>query len=105
MSAALTIRNLNEKKAEASPIPHDFLPKPCFRLVVVGCSHSGKSNMLKNLLTLPEYGYKEYYGENIFIFSKTLDLDDTWKKIDEARAEDAPIHEVARRCGAADNAV
>ena len=80
MSAALTIRNLNEKKAEASPIPHDFLPKPCFRLVVVGCSHSGKSNMLKNLLTLPEYGYKEYYGAGIrsttakiIFFSKTLD--------------------------------
>ena len=81
MSSQLKIRNLNEKKADASPIPHDFLPKPCFRLVVVGCSHSGKSNMLKNLLTLREYGYKDYYGENIFIFSKTLELDDTWKSM------------------------
>jgi len=81
MSVALTIKNLNEKKSEASPLPHDFLPKPCFRLVVVGCSHSGKSNMLKNLLTLPEYGYRDYYGENIFIFSKTLDLDETWKSM------------------------
>ena len=34
--------------------------------------------MLKNMLTLPEYGYKALFGENIFIFSKTLGLDDTW---------------------------
>ena len=37
--------------------------------------------MLKNMLTLPEYGYKALFGENIFIFSKTLGLDDTWSSM------------------------
>ena len=34
MSSQLKIRNLNEKKADASPIPHDFMPQPPFRMVV-----------------------------------------------------------------------
>ncbi len=33
------------------------------------------------MLTLPEYGYKAHFGEDIFIFSKTLGLDDTWSSM------------------------
>ena len=78
MSKALAIKNLSGREEGPRLIPHGHLPQPPFRLIVCGASHSGKSNMLKNMLTLPEYGYKALFGENIFIFSKTLGLDDTW---------------------------
>ena len=81
MSSQLKIRNLNEKRSDASPIPHDFMPQPPFRMVVCGASHSGKSNMILNMLTVPEYGYKQHFGEDIFVFSRTLGLDDTWKSL------------------------
>ena len=81
MSSSLKIRNLNEKRSDASPIPHDFMPQPPFRMVVCGASHSGKSNMILNMLTVPEYGYKQHFGEDIFVFSRTLGLDDTWKSL------------------------
>ena len=81
MSSQLKIRNLNEKRSDASPIPHDFMPQPPFRMVVCGASHSGKSNAIKNMLVVPEYGYKQHFGEDIFVFSRTLGLDDTWKSL------------------------
>ena len=81
MSSSLTIRNLNTARAEALPVPHAFMPQPPFRLIVCGASHSGKSNMIKNMITLDEYGYKAYFGDDIFVFSKTLGLDDTWKSL------------------------
>jgi hypothetical protein len=37
--------------------------------------------MIKNMITLDEYGYKAYFGDDIFVFSKTLGLDDTWKSL------------------------
>ena len=55
MSSSLKIRNLNEKRSDASPIPHEFMPQPPFRMIVCGASHSGKSNMIKNMITVPEY--------------------------------------------------
>ena len=82
MSKALAIKNLGSSKHDGpSLIPHQFMPQPPFRLICRGPSHSGKSSMLKNMLTLPEYGYKALFGENIFIFSKTLGLDDTWSSM------------------------
>jgi hypothetical protein len=81
MSSCLAIKNLNEKRSEPSSITHEHLPQPPFRLIVCGASHSGKSNMIKNMITLPEYGYSSYFGEDIFVFSKTLGLDDTWKSL------------------------
>ena len=81
MSSSLKIRNLNEKRSDASPIPHDFMPQPPYRMVVCGASHSGKSNMILNMLTVPEYGYKQHFGEDVFVFSRTLGLDDTWKSL------------------------
>ena len=81
MSSQLKIRNLNEKRSDASPIPHDFMPQPPFRMVVCGASHSGKSNMILNMITVGEYGYKAHFGEDVFVFSRTLGLDDTWKSL------------------------
>ena len=78
MSDLLKIKNLNEKKSEPSVIPHEHLPAPPFRMCVCGASHSGKSNLIKNMITLPEYGYKAHFGQDIFVFSKTLGLDDTY---------------------------
>ena len=77
MSAKLALKNWahrNMKHDGPSLISHSHLPQPPFRLICCGPSHSGKSNVLKNMLTLPEYGYKALFGENIFIFSKTLGL-------------------------------
>ena len=81
MSSSLKIRNLNEKRADSSPISHEFMPQPPFRMIVCGASHSGKSNMIKNMITVPEYGYKAHFGEDVFVFSRTLGLDDTWKSL------------------------
>ena len=33
------------------------------------------------MITVPEYGYKQYFGEDVFVFSRTLGLDDTWKSL------------------------
>ena len=81
MSSALAIRNLNTSRSVPNAIPHDFMMQPPFRLIVCGASHSGKSNMVKNLVTLDAYGYRQHFGENVFVFSKTLGLDDTWKSL------------------------
>ena len=81
MSSSLTIKNLNPHKGGSSPIRYEFMPQPPFRLIVCGASHSGKSNMIKNMITIKEYGYSSYFGENIFIFSKTLGLDETWRSL------------------------
>ena len=81
MSSSLTIKNLNPYKGESSPISYEFMPQPPFRLIVCGASHSGKSNMIKNMITIKEYGYSSYFGENIFVFSKTLGLDETWRSL------------------------
>ena len=76
------MKNLGSSKHDGpNLIPHSHLTQPPFRLTCCGPSHSGKSYMLKNMLTLPEYGYKALFGENIFIFSKTLGLDDTWSSM------------------------
>ena len=81
MSSSLTIKNLNEKTAGSSPISYEFMPQPPFRLIVCGPSHSGKSNMLLNMITVDEYGYKQHFGEDIFVFSKTLGMDNTWRSL------------------------
>jgi GTPase SAR1 family protein len=78
----LAILNLNQTKTSKSPlIKYDHLPQPPFRLVCVGSSNSGKSNMIKNLLTRDEFGYNKFFGENVVVFSKTLGLDSTWSSL------------------------
>ena len=75
----LSIVNLNDNKTSKSTlIKYDHLPQPPFRMVVIGSSNSGKSNMIRNLLTREEFGYNKHFGSNIIIFSRTLGLDSTW---------------------------
>jgi len=80
MSDKLEIRNLgNESKREI--VGEAYMPQPPFRLCLIGSSHSGKSNLIKNLITRPEFGYPQHFGKNIFIISKTLLLDDTYSDL------------------------
>jgi len=52
-------------------------------MLVVAPSNGGKSNMLKNLLLRPEFGYRDYFTDsktgalNYFVFSRTLGADHT----------------------------
>ena len=80
MSDKLEIQNLG-KEVEKIVIGEEHLPQPPFRMCLVGSSHSGKSNVIKNMVTRPEFGYAQHFGKNIFIISKTLMLDDTYSDL------------------------
>jgi hypothetical protein len=82
MAESLKISSVTTSSAEEqSPIPHDFLPKPPFRFIVCGASFSGKSNMIKYMLTNDNFGYRQYFGEIIIVFSKTLGMDEIWTSL------------------------
>ena len=82
MSTELKIHDLGTKK-EAHPLKHSFLPSLPMRMLVVAPSNGGKSNMLKNMLIRPEFGYRDYFTDtktgalNYFVFSRTLGADHT----------------------------
>ena len=82
MSTELKIHDLGTKK-EAHPLKHSFLPSLPMRMLVVAPSNGGKSNMLKNMLLRPEFGYRDYFTDtktgalNYFVFSRTLGVDHT----------------------------
>ena len=82
MSSELKIQNMGSKK-EAHPLKYSFLPSLPMRMLVVAPSNGGKSNMLKNLLLRPEFGYRDYFTDsktgalNYFVFSRTLGADHT----------------------------
>lgn len=54
--------------------PYPTLPDPPFRLCVYAPSNSGKSVMLSNLISSPEFPYRDIFGPNIFIVSPTFKL-------------------------------
>jgi len=83
MSTELSIVNLHKKNESKHPLPHSFLPNPekCFRMLIFSPSNSGKSNVIKNLITRPEFGYTNFYNQNIFLFSPTIRIDPIWKDI------------------------
>ena len=82
MSSELKIQNMGLKKV-THPLKYSFLPNLPMRMLVVAPSNGGKSNMLKNLLLRPEFGYRDYFTDsktgvlNYFVFSRTLDADHT----------------------------
>jgi len=82
MSTELKIHDLGTKK-ESHPLKHSFLPSLPMRMLVVAPSNGGKSNMLKNMLLRPEFGYRDYFTDtktgalNYFVFSRTLGADHT----------------------------
>ena len=82
MSSKLGIVNL-QNETTSHPLAHSFLPDPlrCFRLLIFSPSNSGKSNLIKNLITRPEFGYKDYYKQRIFLFSPTIAVDPIWSSM------------------------
>ena len=76
----------SDHEGEGHPLKHDHLPNPSgkgFRAICIARSGSGKSNLIKNILTRPEFGYLDYYGpDGIFIISETLGLDKVWDSLD-----------------------
>ena len=75
MHPELDIINMNPEKTRPHPLKHSHLPSPeqKFRLLVFGQSHSGKGNMLKNLIM--RFGMAEYYNKEIFIVSETYGVE------------------------------
>jgi hypothetical protein len=73
MSADLRIVNLSISVPKKAISAYDFLPTPPMRMILIGASHSGKSNLIKNLLTRPQFGLRDYFtDEGIFVISETL---------------------------------
>ena len=84
MSSALKIVNLHPSSTpESTPSGYDFMPNPLcsFRMIVFSPSNSGKSNVIKNLITRQTFGYKKFYDKNIFLFSQTVDIDPIWRDL------------------------
>ena len=82
MSSELKIHDISGKR-ESHPLKHFFLPILPMRMLIVAPSNSGKSNLLKNMLLRPEFGYRDYFTDpktnalNYFVFSRTLGADHT----------------------------
>ena len=62
MSSELKIQDMGTKKSE-HPLMHTFLPDLPMRMLVVAPSNGGKSNLLKNMLLRPEFGYRDYFTD------------------------------------------
>ena len=82
MSSELKIQDMGVKKSR-HPLKHSFLPSLPMRMLIVAPSNGGKSNLLKNMLLRPEFGYRDYFTDqktgalNYFVFSRTLGADHT----------------------------
>ena len=82
MSLELKIHDMGGKR-DNHPLKHSFLPILPMRMLIVAPSNSGKSNLLKNMLLRPEFGYRDYFTDpktnalNYFVFSRTLGADHT----------------------------
>ena len=50
-------------------VKKDIIPSIPFRMLVVGRSGSGKSNILSNMVALDEWYGKDFDGDNIYIWS------------------------------------
>jgi hypothetical protein len=96
MAEDLSIINLHEKNETKHPLPHPFLPNPekCFRMLIFSPSNSGKSNLIKNLITRPEFGYTTFYKQNIFLFSPTIRIDPIWQDISLPKTHDECLLDV-----------
>ena len=63
-----------------------ILPNVRFFGLLVGKTGCGKTNLLINLLLNPEFGYdKIFKGENMYIFSGSLNSDEKIKKLIEVK--------------------
>ena len=82
MSSELKIHDMGGKR-DNHPLKYTFFPSLPMRMLIVAPSNSGKSNLLKNMLLRPEFGYRDYFTDpktnalNYFVFSRTLGADHT----------------------------
>ena len=71
-----------EPKFKIPEIPFNKpgLPKPPFRMLMVGPSGSGKSNLLLTLITNKSF-YKDYFKNRIHVFSRSITTDPIWTNL------------------------
>ena len=69
------IEPLVKIEPDKSHIP-DFLPAAPFRMLFIAPSNSGKSLIIGNLLSKPEFGLKQTFKSNIWMFSPTYESGD-----------------------------
>jgi len=69
------IEPLIKIEPDKSHIP-EFLPAAPFRMLFVAPSNSGKSLIIGNLLSKPEFGMKQTFKSNIWMFSPTYESGD-----------------------------
>ena len=83
MSEHLSIVNLNKDEKTSHALGYKFLPNPRkpFRFLVIGSSGSGKSMMIRNLVERQEFGYADYYKQEMFLISETLGMDRCWNAL------------------------
>ena len=59
---------------------NEALPKPIFRIVLIGPSNSGKSQFINNILFNNQWGYNKFFDE-CYVFQGSLDDADELRKI------------------------
>lgn len=64
-----SLRNFKDTKLNKIT---EEVPKPPFRIIIVGSSGSGKSNLIKCMLFSKKFGYCRYFNE-IYVFSGSKD--------------------------------
>jgi hypothetical protein len=88
MHDKLEIINLSKSNNNKEWNIKEPLMKPIFRLLIVGSSASGKTNLIKNILTRTRY--KDIFKKNIWLFSPTVDLSDSYDFIKKLEDEEKP---------------
>jgi GTPase SAR1 family protein len=71
----LAITQVKTTPPENHNIPHFMMQLP-FRLIVIAPTSSGKSTMIHNLLSKPQFNYKQVFKNNIFLFSPSNNFDE-----------------------------
>ena len=84
-----------------------YIPKHLpfkFRMLIIAPSGTGKTNLVCNLICRKKFGYKKYFKNNIYLFSPTYFLDDTWdscKKLEPKHVYDdydeEPLQEIIQK--------
>jgi hypothetical protein len=71
----------NSTKIKITPLDKvdDYLPQPPFTMAFVASKGSGKSTIIANLISRPEFYYKKF--DQVWMFSPTFFLDTTYQKV------------------------